>query len=434
MGRTEQRRALVLNQLLAGLVTVEEAAVLLGRSVRHLQRLKAAYQARGAAAVGHGKRGRTPAWATAPDTAARIVALARGPSAGFTHQHFTELLAERQGVAVSRSTVRRLLLAAGLAPVRSRRPVVRRQRRERMAQAGMLVQADGSPHHWLGPDRPALTLIAMIDDATSPVLGAVFREQDDGIGYLLVVEHLVRTHGIPLALCVDRHGIFQPNPRRPLTIEEELTGGRAPPQVGRVLGELGSRHSAARSPQAKGRVERLWGTLRDRLGAELVAAEVTTLAAANAFLPAYLARHNARFAVPPADAGLAYQPVAASLNLAHICCFKHTRVVRPDNTISFQGQALQLLATAARRSWLKARVEVQERRDGRRVVVCQGQEIPHQPAPADAPTRRRAGPNWRRQMALPPRCPPRFTPPLAAGHLRRRIPGASLGGDIFTEQ
>jgi Phage integrase family len=150
------------------------------------------------------------------------------------------------------------------------------------------------------------------------------------------LEQIVRRQGIPLALSVDRHGIFPPNQRPPLTLDEELAGGRAPPQVGRVLGELGIRHIAARSPQAKGRVERLWGTWQDRLVAELAAAVVTALAAANAFLPAYRGRHNARFAVPATDAGLAYPPVPASLNLVHICCFKHTRVVRPDNTISFQ--------------------------------------------------------------------------------------------------
>ncbi len=389
LGRTEQKRAVVLNQVLAGLVTMEEAALLLGRSVRQVQRLQAAYRARGPAALVHGNRGRRPVWTTAPETAARIVALAQGPYAAFNQQHLTEMLAEREGIQLSRSTVRRVLLAAGVVEAGARRQPVRRARRERMAQEGMLVQADGSPHHWFGPAQPAVTLIAMIDDATSKVLGAIFREQEDGLGYLLVLEQIVRTHGIPLALYVDRHGIFQQNQRVPLTIKEELAGGRAPTQVGRVLGELGIRHIAARSPQAKGRVERLWGTWQDRLVAELATAGVTTLTAANAFLPSYLARHNARFAVAPTDAGAAYLPVPPTLTLAHVFCFKHTRIVRPDNTISFQGTPLQLLPTADRRSWVKARVEVHERLDGSRVLVYQGQEIPHRPAPADAASRRR---------------------------------------------
>ena len=418
LGRTEQKRVLVLNQVLAGLVTVEEAAALLGRSVRQVQRLQAAYRARGPAALVHGNRGCRPVWMTAPDTVARIVALAQGPYADFNQQHFTEVLAEREGIAVSRSTVRRVLLAAGAASARRRRRPVRRARRERMAQEGTLVQADGSPHPWFGPEQPAVTLIALIDDATSKVLGAVFRAQEDGLGYLLVLEQIVRTVGIPLALSVDRHGIFQQNQRTPLTIDEELAGGRAPTQVGRVLGELGIRHIAARSPQAKGRVERLWGTWQDRLVAELAAAGVTTLGAANAFLPAYLDRHNARFAVPPADAGLAYQPVPPTLNLAHVFCFKHSRVVRPDNTISFQGMPFQLLPTADRRSWVKARVEVHERLDGSRALVYQGQEIPHRPAPADAPARRlpRAAP-----VAVTAGAPT----PIAAAPSRQRPPAPS---------
>ena len=391
MGRNEQKRAMVLNQVLSGLITVGEAALLLGRSPRQVQRLRAAYQARGPAALVHGNRGRTPVWTVPPAVAARIVALAQGPYAGFNLQHLTEMLADREGLVVSRSTVRRVLLGAGVVQGRPRRHVVRRQRRERMPQAGMLLQADGSPHHWLGPDGPSLTLIAMIDDATSAVLGAVFREQEDGVGYVLVLEQIVRTHGIPQALYVDRHGIFPQNQRTPLTIEEELAGGRAPTQVGRMLGELGIRHIAARSPQAKGRIERLWGTLQDRLVAELAAAGVTTLAAANAFLPGYLVRHNARFAVPATDPGLAYLPVPATLNLAHVFCFKHTRVVRPDNPLSFQGAAIQLLPTPTRRSWVKARVEIYERLDGTRVVVYQGQEIPSRPAPLDDPARRAQG-------------------------------------------
>lgn len=427
LGRSEQKRALVLNQMLAGLVTVAEAALLLGRSVRQVQRLQAAYRAHGPAALVHGNRGRCPVWATAPETAARVVALARGPYAGFNQQHFTEMLAEREGIPLSRSTVRRVLLAAGVAEAQVRRRPVRRARRERMAQEGMLVQADGSPHPWFGPAQPPVTLIALIDDATSTVLGAVFREQEDGLGYLLVLEQIVRTAGIPLALYVDRHGIFQQNRRTPLTIEieEELAGGRAPTQVGRALGELGipvasAPSIAARSPQAKGRIERLWGTLQDRLVAELVAAEVTTIAAANAFLPSYLDRHNARFAVPPTDPGLAYLPVPPTLKLAHVVCFKHTRVVRPDNTISFQGAPLQLLPTPDRRSWVKARVEVHERLDGRRALVYRGQEIPHRPAPADAPARRQ-----RVAVAAASAGTDAAPTPIAAAPSHQRPPAAS---------
>jgi hypothetical protein len=145
---------------------------------------------------------------------------------------------------------------------------------------------------------------------------------------------------------------------------------------------------------------------------------VTTLAAANAFLPSYLERHNARFAVPPTDPGRAYLPVPASLNLAHVFCLKYSRVVRPDNTISFQGAPIQLLATAERRAWVKARVEVHVRLDGSRAVVYQGQEIPHRPAPADAADRRRS-------LADPLAVADAGPPPIAAAPGPQRPPAAS---------
>lgn len=197
LGQREQKRALVLNQVLAGLATVGEGAVALGLSVRQVKRLKATYQRAGPASLVHGNRGRSTAWAVPPSVAEQLVALARGPYAGVNQQHLTELLAEREGLRVSRSTVRRVLLGAGLAAPRSRRQARAHRRRERRRQEGMLLQADGSRHHWLGPDGPELTLIGMIDDATGAVLGAVFREQEDGIGYLLVLEQIVRSRGIP---------------------------------------------------------------------------------------------------------------------------------------------------------------------------------------------------------------------------------------------
>jgi hypothetical protein len=419
LGQRERRRALVLNQVLAGLATIEEGALALGLSVRQVKRLKAAYRQAGPARLVHGNRGRSTVWAVPAPVAARIVALARGPYAGVNQQHLTELLAEREGICLSRSTVRRVLLGAGIATARARRPAHGHRRRERRTQEGMLLQADGSRHRWLGPDGPELTLIGMIDDATGTVLGAVFREQEDGLGYLLVLEQIVRSRGIPQALYVDRHGIFQQNQRTPLTLAEELAGGRAPTQVGRVLGELGIEHIAAHSPQAKGRVERLWGTLQDRLVAELAVTGVTTLPGANRFLLDYLPRHNARFAVPAADPGLAYLPVPATLDLAQVFCFKHTRVVRPDNTISFGGQPIQLLATAERRSWVKARVEVQERLDGSRVIVYQGLEIPSRPAPLDAPARRTSA----AAIAAPTPLPVRPTRPPPASHPWRQYRG-----------
>src|SRR5215217_550965 len=361
LDREDQRRAFVLNRVLAGELSAAQAAGLLGLSARQVKRLKAAYRRDGPAALAHGNRGRVPWQAVRPEVRERVLALARGRYAGLNHSHLAERLAEDEGLHLGRSTVRRILLAGGLASPRPRRAPRHRARRERMPREGMLLQADGSRHRWRGPDGPYLTLLGAIDDATGTVPWALFRDQEDAQGYLTLLRRVVLDRGIPLALYVDRHGVFLKSRRAPLSIEEELAGGPLPTQVGRALRELGIEPIHALSPQAKGRVERLWGTLRDRLVAELRLAGATTADAANRFLAEFLPRFNARFGVPPAASGPAYRPPPAGFDPERVFCFKYERVVRPDNTVAFGGRALQLPATPERASWARARVEVHER-------------------------------------------------------------------------
>src|SRR6266852_5756319 len=163
----------------------------------------------------------------------------------------------------TRTSVRRILLAAGIASPRKQRRRQHRRRRVRYAQEGMLVQIDGSRHAWLGDRGPWLCLLAAIDDATGTLAAAVFREEEDAAGYFLLVQQLLEQHGRPLALYHDRHGIFQQNSAATEadSLEEQLAGKQDPTQFGRLLEELEITSIAARSPQAKGRVERLFGTL-----------------------------------------------------------------------------------------------------------------------------------------------------------------------------
>jgi hypothetical protein len=229
----------------------------------------------------------------------------------------------------------------------------------------MLLQIDGSPHAWFGPDQPRCTLLAAIDDATSTVVGAVFRAQEDAHGYLLLLRHVLITQGIPDALYHDRHGIFQRNPHDRWTLAEELAGAKDPTQFGRVLVDLGIGSIAARSPQAKGRIERLWGTLQDRLVAELRLAGITSPEAVTTdFLATYLDRHNAAFAVPPNDPGSAYRPLPPTLDLERLLSFRYGRIVNHDNTVQFNGQVLRIPPGPRRRGYAKARVWVHELLDG----------------------------------------------------------------------
>ncbi len=235
-----------------------------------------------------------------------------------------------------------------------------------------------------------------IDDATGTVY-ALFREQEDAHGYFLLLEEVIKSKGIPLALYSDRHSIFQVSPKASETLEEQLTGKVEPTQFGRALEELGIRAIFARSPQAKGRIERLWGTFQSRLVSELRLAGVSTLEEANKFLRTFLLRFNSRFGVPPAEEGLAYRRPDPSQPLKGVICFKYLRTVAADNTISFGGHTLQLLPDLHRVSYTHAIVEVQERLDGSLVVVYQGQVIATKEAPPGTVTlrarsSRRSGP------------------------------------------
>jgi len=175
--------------------------------------------------------------------------------------------------------------------------------------------------------------VAAIDDATGLVTAATFRDQEDAAGYLSVLRQTVRRHGVPVALYRDRHSIFETSDRGRLTLEEELVDRRLPTQVGRALEELGITSIAARSPQAKGRIERLWGTLQDRLVTELRLAEVSDRGAAERLLPAFLRHFNRSFTVPALDATGAWRPRPAAAELERICCLKYLRTVANDHTV-----------------------------------------------------------------------------------------------------
>lgn len=257
----------------------------------------------------------------------------------------------------------------------------------------MLLQMDGSLHAWLEDRGPVLTLIAGIDDATGRVEGAVFREREDAVGYLLMLSHVVQSHGCPLAVYHDLHGIFGvpqvPDERYPL-LGLKRTG---PTQVERALEDLSIRSIPARSPQAKGRVERLFGTLQDRLVSELRLAGDATLADANAFLLTFLPRFNDRCAVPPAQEGSVYRPPPADLDLDGIFAFRYLRTVGADNTVRLGEHRLQLLPSKERMHFAKCRVEVAEHLDGRVTVHYQGAVLMTKAAPEEAPLlRARTGP------------------------------------------
>ncbi len=220
-----------------------------------------------------------------------------------------------------------------------------------------------------------------IDDATGTVPAALFREQEDAQGYFLLLREIIRRKGIPLALYSDRHGIFQRSPREPESLQEQLAGEREPTQFGRALRELGIQPIFALSPQAKGRIERLFGTFQDRLVSELRLAGACTLEEANKVLEGFLLRYSVLFGVPAAQPGSAYREVPEGVDLDGVLCFRYQRTVARDNTVRFFGRTLQLLPDLDKLSYARARVDVQERLDGSLVVTYQGKVIATQEAP-----------------------------------------------------
>ena len=291
------------------------------------------------------------------------------------------MLAEREGIDLSRSTMRRILLAGGLRSPRIRRASKRYSRRERYPQEGMLLQIDGSRHDWLEGRGPYLTLVGAVDDATGTVPFALFRQQEDAQGYMLMLRDIIDHHGVPLALYSDRHGIFQRSSKEPESLDEQLRGRRDPTQFGRALEELDIQLIMAHTPQAKGRIERVWGTFQDRLVSELRLAGATTIEQANNVLWDFLPRFNRQFGVPAVVPGTAYRQLPDGVCLDAVLCFKYIRTVANDNTVRFNGATIQLMSDEYRASYARATVEVQERIDGSIVVAYQGRTLAAEPAP-----------------------------------------------------
>jgi transposase len=415
LNRTDQRRIVVLNHLASGALVNAEAAQLLGISKRQLQRLHKAYCEKGVAGLVHGNRGRAANNAVDAVIAARVVELAKDKYRGFNHQHLTEMLAENDGIELSRPTVRRILLQAGISSPRRRRAPKHRRRRDRYPKEGMLLQMDASRHDWLEGRGPHLSLVGAVDDATGKVPWACFREQEDAYGYFAVMRETVSRFGIPMAAYADRHSIFYQGKEvhlRKLSLEEQMAGQREPTQFGRLLNELGVQLIHALSPQAKGRIERLWGTFQDRLASELRLAGARNCEQANRVLRRFLPRHNRRFVVSAQEPETAWVEWPKDRSLDELFCFKYRRVVLNDNTVRIGQHVIDIPPPANRRiSYAHARVEVQERFNGTFAVYLDGHFIAKKVGAESAAPYRTRG-KWSKLSEQPPVTKPK--PPQAA--------------------
>lgn len=368
----EEKRLEIIQRVFRAELTMGKASLVLGVSERQCYRIKARVKKQGVKGVVHGNRGRPCKRKVKEKEVKRIVELARGKYRGFNDHHLTEKLREQEEIELSREKIRRVLRSHGILSPRKKRAGKHRSRRERKEAEGMMLQVDGSPHDWLEGRGPSLCLIGAIDDATGKVVGAMFVEAESTWGYFRLFSEVFKKHGLPQSVYADRHSIFWTD-REP-TLEEQLKNQRPSTEVGRGLQELGVTLIPAGSPQAKGRIERLWGTFQDRLVSELRRAGAKTLSQAQVVLERHLPEHNRQFSKPAVQSEPAWRK-ASSTQIERALCFKQKRTVAKDHTVTFEGTLFQIPKPSPYRSYANKRIDVHVLLDGAVEFFYQNEKI-----------------------------------------------------------
>lgn len=369
----------IINDAIKGHLKANQAAEELNLSIRQIFRLKKALREEGIDGIIHGNKGRRSPRRMPDNIRDRIDSLYKGKYAGFSISHFTEMLEEREKIFLSRETVRGILLEKGSYKKRKKQPK-HRSWREPRPKEGMMLQYDTSDHDWLEGRGPKIKLIGGIDDATGNVPYAQFAYEDSTEENMATFKKIIEIKGIPLSVYVDKDSKFITT--RHQSIHVNLKKDYQETQMGRAWDELGINPIFADSPQAKGRIERLWQTFQDRLISELRLMNISTLEEANKYLHSvFLPKYNQKFNRKPKLEEIAYRPIPEGMDLNRIFCLKEKRQVHGDHTISYKGSKYLILPTKTRFSFAKAKVEVQKRLDGSIHIFYQGEELNHKLIP-----------------------------------------------------
>ena len=379
VSQREIKRYEMLKKVLEGELSLAAATGALGVGYRQAKRVKGRAAAQGLAGLIHGNRGRPPANKADEALRQRVLALSAEHYRDFNDTHFCQQLAEREGVVVSRDLVRRWRREAGIRPKCRRRPPKHRRRRPRQLAEGLMLLWDGSPHRWFGAQTAPCCLMAAIDDATGKVLALRFVPQESAWAYLKLLEEVICRWGVPASVYQDRHTIHK-RADDFWSLEEELAGRQDPTQVGAALEALQIEPICALSPQAKGRVERLFRTLQDRLVAELALHGLADRDAANAFLPGFIADHNRRFANAAQQPVELWRKPPAPPALERLLSLCYRVPVGNDNAVRLDGMVIDIPPGPKGRSYARQRVEVRQLLNGRWRVYFQGQPIADGPA------------------------------------------------------
>jgi hypothetical protein len=371
MSRTEIDRMSVLQDLAASRLKVTEAATLMGLGRRQVFRLAKAYAERGPGALVSRKRGRPSNRCYPSALRAAAIGIIRERYSDFGPTLAAEKLAELHGIHLARETVRQWMIAAGLWKDRRTRLKAVHQPRYRRDCLGELIQIDGSEHWWFEGRGPQCTLLVYIDDATSRLMHLQFVESESTFDYFAATRAYLERYGKPVAFYSDKHGVFRVN-------RKDAIGGDGMTQFGRALHALNIDIICANSSQAKGRVERANGTLQDRLVKEMRLSGIDTIAAGNAFLPAFMEKYNARFAKAPFDDRDVHRAmVVGHDDLDDAFAWKEERTVSVNLTLQYDQVLFILEPTGIARSLARKRVTVVDYPDGRLAIRYNGVNLPY---------------------------------------------------------
>ena len=365
------RRYGIIEQVEARRMTQMKAAEVLGMTDRHFRRLLKAYRQHGAAGLAS-KKGGKPSYNRLPDQLkTKVVRIVKKDLEGFGPTLAREKLIECYGIKVAVETLRKWIIEAGLWKPRKSKDKRVYQSRNRRNSLGELIQIDGSPHDWFEGRRDKCCLLGFIDDATSSVMHLKFVEAETTRDYLKAFQEYVEEHGRPEGCYSDRHSIFRINAKEDGYIQKGIT------QLGRALKELDIELICANSPQAKGRIERLFSTLQDRLVKELRLRKISTIEEANKYLPKYIKQHNKRFAVEAAQEGNKHRPLETDTALEEVLCFKTERKLTKNLELSYEGKILQIETDQPSYGLRGAQVTVKEQLDGKLIIDYRGRQLKH---------------------------------------------------------
>ena len=342
----EIKRATLIEACIKGECTVKQVAIALGLSERRVKQIKKEVKEHGVKSIPHGNRGRKPKNTISNETRKRILELRCSYEYEISNfKHFQELLKQRENIDISYSALYNILRNAGIKSPKKHRKTKLHHRRKRKECEGMMLQADGTPFDWFGNGQ-RYSLHGFIDDATGKITGLYMCKNECLLGYLEVLRQTLENYGIPISLYPDKYSVFFP-PKKVddhITLEEQLNGReKGVTQFGRIVEELGIEMFPASSPQAKGRIERLWETLQSRLVTEFRINHITNIEEANTFLIQYIKKYNSKFAVEATSKKVVFLKLPKKYNLDELLCVRFERTINNAGVFSISNSKFQIM-------------------------------------------------------------------------------------------